>query len=170
MRKQADALDHVADAAPQLLRVYFRHVPVADQDAPRAALRLAELTTRIADELNSPLGEVVGRSPGMMTGYHGQPAKTREAEWFDDQGRRFLARYAQRWGEAVRSALPQATKDWNDAVNEVIRLDNDKVNRSGAETLSVSANVFMGQTEAPLIVKPFVPTMTRSTISAMTCR
>jgi CNT family concentrative nucleoside transporter len=33
---------------------------------------------------------------------------------------------------------------------------------SGAETLSVSANVFMGQTEAPLIVKPYVPTMTSS--------
>lgn len=33
---------------------------------------------------------------------------------------------------------------------------------SGAETLSVSANVFMGQTEAPLIVKPYVPTMTNS--------
>src|SRR5262249_34637212 len=27
---------------------------------------------------------------------------------------------------------------------------------SGAETLSVSANVFMGQTEAPLIVRPYV--------------
>ena len=33
---------------------------------------------------------------------------------------------------------------------------------SGAETLSVAANVFMGQTEAPLIVKPYVPRMTRS--------
>ncbi len=33
---------------------------------------------------------------------------------------------------------------------------------SGAETLSVSANVFMGQTEAPLIVKPYVPRMTNS--------
>lgn len=33
---------------------------------------------------------------------------------------------------------------------------------SGAETLSVSANVFMGQTEAPLIVRPYVPGMTRS--------
>jgi concentrative nucleoside transporter, CNT family len=33
---------------------------------------------------------------------------------------------------------------------------------SGAETLSVSANVFMGQTEAPLIVKPWVPRMTNS--------
>jgi concentrative nucleoside transporter, CNT family len=33
---------------------------------------------------------------------------------------------------------------------------------SGAETLSVSANVFMGMTEAPLIVKPYVPHMTQS--------
>ena len=38
---------------------------------------------------------------------------------------------------------------------------------SGAETLSVSANVFMGQTEAPLIVKPFVPKMTRSELLAL---
>lgn len=33
---------------------------------------------------------------------------------------------------------------------------------SGAETLSVSANIFMGQTEAPLIIKPYIPTMTQS--------
>jgi CNT family concentrative nucleoside transporter len=33
---------------------------------------------------------------------------------------------------------------------------------SGAETLSVAANVFMGQTEAPLIVKPYVPRMTNA--------
>lgn len=33
---------------------------------------------------------------------------------------------------------------------------------SGAETLSVAANVFMGQTEAPLIIKPYVPRMTNS--------
>ncbi len=35
---------------------------------------------------------------------------------------------------------------------------------SGAETLSVVANVFVGQTEAPLIVKPLLPSMTRSEI------
>jgi long-chain acyl-CoA synthetase len=35
-------------------------------------------------------GEVVGHSAGMMTGYHGQPAKTREAEWFDPRGKRFI--------------------------------------------------------------------------------
>jgi CNT family concentrative nucleoside transporter len=38
---------------------------------------------------------------------------------------------------------------------------------SGAETLSVSANVFMGQTEAPLIVKPFIPRMTKSELLAL---
>jgi long-chain acyl-CoA synthetase len=35
-------------------------------------------------------GEVVGHSPGMMIGYHGQPAKTREAEWFAPDGKRFI--------------------------------------------------------------------------------
>ncbi|MEY4561274.1 MAG: hypothetical protein RLZZ618_551 [Pseudomonadota bacterium] len=35
-------------------------------------------------------GEVVGHSIGMMSGYHGQPEKTREAEWFDPQGKRFI--------------------------------------------------------------------------------
>ena len=35
-------------------------------------------------------GEVVGRSPGMMTGYHGQPALTAQAEWFDTEGRRYI--------------------------------------------------------------------------------
>ena len=35
-------------------------------------------------------GEVVGHSPGMMTGYHRQPEKTREAEWFSPEGKRFI--------------------------------------------------------------------------------
>jgi CNT family concentrative nucleoside transporter len=38
---------------------------------------------------------------------------------------------------------------------------------SGAETLSAAANVFMGQTEAPIIVKPYVPGMTKSELLAM---
>ena len=33
---------------------------------------------------------------------------------------------------------------------------------SGSESLSASANIFMGQTEAPLLVKPFISTMTSS--------
>ncbi len=35
---------------------------------------------------------------------------------------------------------------------------------SGPETLSASANVFLGQTEAPLLIKPYLNTMTRSEI------
>ena len=38
---------------------------------------------------------------------------------------------------------------------------------SGAETLAASANVFMGQTEAPLIVKPYVERMTESELLAL---
>lgn len=38
---------------------------------------------------------------------------------------------------------------------------------SGAETMSVAANVFMGQTEAPLIVKPYVPRMTNPELFAL---
>jgi acyl-CoA synthetase (AMP-forming)/AMP-acid ligase II len=50
---------------------------------------------RVIDEKGRELpggevGEVVGRSPSMMTGYHNQPAKTREAEWYDSEGRRFI--------------------------------------------------------------------------------
>jgi acyl-CoA synthetase (AMP-forming)/AMP-acid ligase II len=35
-------------------------------------------------------GEVVGHSPAVMLGYHNQPDKTREAEWHDASGRRFI--------------------------------------------------------------------------------
>jgi CNT family concentrative nucleoside transporter len=38
---------------------------------------------------------------------------------------------------------------------------------SGAETLAASANVFMGQTEAPLIIKPYVDRMTDSELLAL---
>jgi CNT family concentrative nucleoside transporter len=36
------------------------------------------------------------------------------------------------------------------------------VGTSGAETLSCTANIFVGQTEAPLLIKPFLNDMTRS--------
>jgi acyl-CoA synthetase (AMP-forming)/AMP-acid ligase II len=36
------------------------------------------------------VGEVVGHSVAMMTGYHRQPELTSAAEWFDDEGRRFI--------------------------------------------------------------------------------
>jgi CNT family concentrative nucleoside transporter len=38
---------------------------------------------------------------------------------------------------------------------------------SGSETLSAAANIFMGQTEAPLLIKPYVPRMTRSELLCM---
>jgi CNT family concentrative nucleoside transporter len=38
---------------------------------------------------------------------------------------------------------------------------------SGAETLSCTANIFVGQTEAPLLIKPFVEKMTRSELMAV---
>src|SRR5688572_21626096 len=38
---------------------------------------------------------------------------------------------------------------------------------SGAEALSASANVFLGQTEAPLLVKPYIASMTMSELNAV---
>ncbi len=38
---------------------------------------------------------------------------------------------------------------------------------SGSETLSAAANIFMGQTEAPLLIKPYVARMTRSELLCM---
>ena len=50
---------------------------------------------RVIDEEGRELragevGEVVGRSAGMMKGYHNQPAKTAEAEWWSPDGERFI--------------------------------------------------------------------------------
>jgi long-chain acyl-CoA synthetase len=36
------------------------------------------------------IGEIVGASGSVMLGYHNQPAKTSEAEWFDTTGKRFI--------------------------------------------------------------------------------
>ena len=38
---------------------------------------------------------------------------------------------------------------------------------SGAESLSAAANIFMGQTEAPLLVRPFIGRMTKSELSCL---
>ncbi|GJM10007.1 MAG: nucleoside transporter [Lysobacteraceae bacterium] len=40
---------------------------------------------------------------------------------------------------------------------------------SGAEALSVAANVFVGQTEAPLVVRPYIPKMTESELFTLMC-
>jgi CNT family concentrative nucleoside transporter len=41
------------------------------------------------------------------------------------------------------------------------------MNTSGAESLAAAANIFAGQTEAPLVIKPFVEKMTRSELMAL---
>lgn len=38
---------------------------------------------------------------------------------------------------------------------------------SGAESLSAAGNIFLGQTEAPLLVRPFLKTLTRSELNAV---
>lgn len=38
---------------------------------------------------------------------------------------------------------------------------------SGSESLSAAANIFIGQTEAPLLVRPFIPRMTKSELSCL---
>ncbi len=40
---------------------------------------------------------------------------------------------------------------------------------SRAESLSATANIFVGQTEAPLVVRPFIPKMTQSELFAVMC-
>jgi CNT family concentrative nucleoside transporter len=38
---------------------------------------------------------------------------------------------------------------------------------TGAESLSAAANIFLGHTEAPLVVKPYIPKMTRSELHTL---
>lgn len=40
---------------------------------------------------------------------------------------------------------------------------------SGAESMAVAANIFVGQTEAPLVVRPYIGGMTLSELNAMMC-
>ena len=51
-------------------------------------IRLIDEAGKVVGPLEA--GEVVGHSASMMTGYHGRPEKTREAEWFDETGKRFI--------------------------------------------------------------------------------
>ncbi len=41
------------------------------------------------------------------------------------------------------------------------------LNTSGPESLCVASNIFLGQTEAPLLIKPFLPRMSRSELMAV---
>ncbi|MDX1942296.1 MAG: nucleoside transporter C-terminal domain-containing protein [Saprospiraceae bacterium] len=46
---------------------------------------------------------------------------------------------------------------------------NKTMRLSGPESLAAAANVFIGQTEAPLFIKPYLPHMTRSEILCLMC-
>jgi CNT family concentrative nucleoside transporter len=55
-------------------------------------------------------------------------------------------------------------------VVEVIAVGMAKtMGTSGAESLSCSANIFVGQTEAPLLIRPFVAKATNSELMAIMC-
>ena len=52
-------------------------------------------------------------------------------------------------------------------VKQVDILMKKSMKTSGAETLSVSANIFVGQTEAPILIRPYVNNMTNSELMAI---
>jgi CNT family concentrative nucleoside transporter len=52
-------------------------------------------------------------------------------------------------------------------IRGIARVMQTTLRCSGAESFSASANIFVGQTEAPLLIKPFLANMTRSEIMAI---
>ena len=82
------------------------------------------------------IGEVVGRSTAMMTGYHRLPEKTAEAEWHDAEGRRYI-----RTGDVARF----------DADGFLILLDRRK-----DLIISGGFNVYAVDLEAVLLQHPAV--------------
>src|SRR6266702_416153 len=47
-------------------------------------------------------------------------------------------------------------------IKQVARVMTSFMGASGAESLNVAASIFMGQTEAPLTIRPFLPDLTKS--------
>ena len=52
-------------------------------------------------------------------------------------------------------------------VKWVAKLMEKSMKTSGAETLSISANIFVGQTEAPILIRPYIKNMTTSELMAV---
>jgi acyl-CoA synthetase (AMP-forming)/AMP-acid ligase II len=73
----------VLDAARHPHKLHTVGVPV-----PGTEIRLIDEHGREVPPGSA--GEVVGWSPSMMTAYHNRPQDTREAEWHDAAGRRFI--------------------------------------------------------------------------------
>ena len=53
------------------------------------------------------------------------------------------------------------------AVSFIAKIMQRSMDTSGPETLSVSANIFVGQTESPLLIKPYILKMTRSELMTL---
>ena len=53
------------------------------------------------------------------------------------------------------------------AVSFIAKIMQRSMGTSGPETLSVSANIFVGQTESPLLIKPYILKMTRSELMTL---
>ena len=53
------------------------------------------------------------------------------------------------------------------AVSFIAKIMQRSMDTSGPETLSVSANIFVGQTESPLLIKPYISKMTRSELMTL---
>ena len=53
------------------------------------------------------------------------------------------------------------------AVSFIAKIMQRSMDTSGPETLSVSANIFVGQTESPLLIKPYIIKMTRSELMTL---
>ena len=52
-------------------------------------------------------------------------------------------------------------------VKWIAKLMEKSMKTSGAETLSISANIFVGQTEAPILIRPYINNMTKSELMAV---
>jgi CNT family concentrative nucleoside transporter len=52
-------------------------------------------------------------------------------------------------------------------VRAIAKVMQRTLGTSGAETLSAASNIFVGQTEAPLVIKPYLPKMTESELMAL---
>ncbi|RKP55809.1 class I adenylate-forming enzyme family protein [Pararobbsia silviterrae] len=81
MTEGGGSCELVATAYPDKLHTVGK--PIAGHD-----IRLIDEAGREVPQ--GEIGEVVGHSPAMMTGYHNQPEKTAEAEWYDPSGKRFI--------------------------------------------------------------------------------
>src|SRR5690606_31874026 len=99
---------------------------------------------------------------------------------FTDEGARFVfGSYASREMTIALNVLPTIVffssfmtvlyhlrvMEW--VVRGIAQIMQRTMGTSGPETLSAAANIFVGQTEAPLVIKPFISRMTLSELNAI---